>query len=98
MGSQYKGSESRIPVSPPTVVIPPPTFYKKASVEPTDEIKFVKETYKHGSRYEGQKWKGMRHGKGRFYYDDGGMYDGNWNLNRMEGFGKLYYVNSELAY
>ena len=47
MGSQYKGSESRIPVSPPTVVIPPPTFYKKASVEPTDEIKYVKESYKH---------------------------------------------------
>jgi len=40
----------------------------------------------------------MRHGKGRFYYDDGGVYDGSWNLNRMEGFGKLYYVNNELAY
>jgi hypothetical protein len=35
----------------------------------------------------------MRHGKGRFYYDDGGMYEGMWNMNRMEGFGKLYYVN-----
>jgi hypothetical protein len=40
----------------------------------------------------------MRHGKGKFYYDDGGMYDGSWNMNRMEGSGKLYYVNGKLAY
>lgn len=40
----------------------------------------------------------MRHGKGKFFYDDGGMYDGSWNMNRMEGFGKLFYVNGKLAY
>lgn len=27
-----------------------------------EDLVFVKETYKQGSRYEGQKYKGMRHG------------------------------------
>jgi hypothetical protein len=33
----------------------------------------------------------MRHGPGKFFYQDGGMYDGNWVRNKMEGYGKLYY-------
>lgn len=40
----------------------------------------------------------MRHGKGKFYYQDGGMYDGNWTENKMDGFGSLYYQSGELAY
>ncbi len=41
---------------------------------------------------------GMRHGHGKFYYQDGGMYDGNWSNNKMDGFGSLYYQSGELAY
>ena len=26
------------------------------------------------------------------------MYDGQWNANRMEGYGKLYYQSGKLAY
>ena len=33
----------------------------------------------------------MRHGQGKFYYQDGGMYDGNWKNNKMDGYGSLYY-------
>jgi hypothetical protein len=33
----------------------------------------------------------MRHGPGKFFYQDGGMYDGNWVRNKMEGHGKLHY-------
>ncbi len=40
----------------------------------------------------------MRHGHGKFYYQDGGMYDGNWSNNKMDGFGSLYYQSGELAY
>lgn len=42
--------------------------------EPQGE--FVIETFKLGSRYEGYKLNGMRHGRGKFFYQDGGMYDG----------------------
>ena len=40
----------------------------------------------------------MRHGEGKFYYQDGGMYDGHWQFNRMQGKGLLYYQSGELAY
>lgn len=40
----------------------------------------------------------MRHGKGKFYYQDGGMYDGNWHKNKMDGYGTLYYQSGQLAY
>lgn len=40
----------------------------------------------------------MRHGQGRFYYQDGGMYDGQWQYNKMNGKGMLYYQSGILAY
>lgn len=40
----------------------------------------------------------MRHGQGKFFYQDGGMYDGNWVNNMMDGYGSLYYQSGELAY
>jgi hypothetical protein len=41
---------------------------------------------------------GLRHGKGKFYYQDGGSYDGEWKDNKMNGFGTLYYQSNEKAY
>lgn len=35
----------------------------------------------------------MRHGFGTFYYEEGGKYCGEWNKNKMEGRGALYYTN-----
>ena len=43
-----------------------------------DDCEFVVEEFKQGSKYEGYKLHGKRHGRGKFYYQDGGMYDGNW--------------------
>jgi antitoxin component YwqK of YwqJK toxin-antitoxin module len=40
----------------------------------------------------------MRHGQGKFFYQDGGMYDGNWSKNKMDGIGALYYQSGKLAY
>ena len=40
----------------------------------------------------------MRNGLGKFFYQDGGMYDGNWVNNKMEGFGKLFYQSGKIAY
>lgn len=47
----------------------------------------------------------MRHGQGKFFYQDGGMYDGQWVKNKMEGYGKLYYqsgnffiISGKIAY
>lgn len=51
-----------------------------------------------GSRYEGYKLQGLRHGYGKFFYQDGGMYDGDWRHNKMEGYGKLYYQSGKPAY
>lgn len=41
---------------------------------------------------------GMRHGKGKFFYQDGGMYDGDWVKNKMEGYGKLYYQSGTIDF
>lgn len=40
----------------------------------------------------------MRHGEGKFYYQDGGLYSGNWKYNKMDGYGSLYYQSGKLAY
>ena len=63
-----------------------------------DQVEYVIESFKIGSKYERQKLKNMRHGEGRFYYQDGGMYDGHWQYNKMHGKGKLYYRSGALAY
>ena len=41
------------------------------------ELEYVIEHFKQGSRYEGTKLQDMRHGQGKFFYQDGGMYEGN---------------------
>lgn len=51
-----------------------------------------------GSRYEGYKLNGQRHGRGKFFYQDGGSYDGEWRENKMEGQGTLYYQSDRVAY
>lgn len=49
-------------------------------------------------RYEGTKSLNLRHGKGVFYYNEGGKYVGEWKENKMYGKGVLYYPNNEIAY
>ena len=40
----------------------------------------------------------MRNGFGKFYYNEGSVYEGNWKDNLMHGKGNLYYSNGKLAY
>ena len=35
---------------------------------------------------------------GKFYYQDGGHYDGEWKNDKMHGWGRLYYENGQVAY
>ena len=51
-----------------------------------------------GSIYEGEKLGDYRHGRGKFYYSDGGMYDGDWKNGSMDGFGTLFYAGGNVAY
>ncbi|KAM3145144.1 hypothetical protein pb186bvf_002819 [Paramecium bursaria] len=71
------------------------------------KIEMVNEIYQDGSRYQGQKVNGMRHGIGVFFYQDGGFYDGSWDHNHMHGKGiqfnsiiqgTLYYSSGTPAY
>ncbi|CAD8064056.1 unnamed protein product [Paramecium sonneborni] len=63
------------------------------------KVEVVSETYANGSRYEGQKFKGMKHGQGTFFYqDNGGVYEGQWFENKMHGQGTLYYASGKPAY
>ncbi len=40
----------------------------------------------------------MRHGQGKFFYQDGGRYEGEWKENKMNGYGKLFYQSDKIAY
>ena len=40
----------------------------------------------------------MRNGRGKFFYQDGGYYEGQWKNNKMDGWGKLFYEGGKLAY
>ncbi|CAK73287.1 unnamed protein product (macronuclear) [Paramecium tetraurelia] len=63
-------------------------------------VETVSESYPNGSRYEGQKLNGMRHGQGTFFYqDNGGVYEGQWFENKMHGQGStLFYASGKPAY
>ena len=35
---------------------------------------------------------------GKFYYQDGAYFDGEWKDDKMHGWGRLYYENGQIAY
>ena len=40
----------------------------------------------------------MRHGFGVLQYEGGGIYEGQWRCDNMEGKGRLYYPSGKIAY
>ena len=38
---------------------------------------------------------GVKHGKGKFVWADGTVYEGNFNNNLMDGFGKIVYPDGK---
>ena len=65
--------------------------------EEEDEGSFVIEETSRG-KYEGFKVEGLRSGVGRMFFPEGGWYEGQWQRDKMSGFGKMYYSDSKLAY
>jgi len=63
-----------------------------------EDREYVVENYQNDSKYEGEKLNGMRDGRGKFYYQDGGLFDGEWSQNKMHGKGVLSYASGKPAY
>ena len=56
----------------------------------------VRYDYEDGTYYIGQTKNGLRHGKGKMYYENGNiLYDGDFIEDNEEGNGKYYYENGE---
>lgn len=58
----------------------------------------TKQIYNDGSYYEGQMKENLRHGEGNYIFSQGGVYKGNWNMGKMDGYGVLFYANGKVAY
>ena len=48
------------------------------------------------SMYKGTIQLGLRHGKGSGFYNDGGLYEGDWINDTREGSGIMYYSNGNI--
>eukprot|EP01017_Pseudomicrothorax_dubius_P022531 TRINITY_DN24394_c0_g1_i1.p1 TRINITY_DN24394_c0_g1~~TRINITY_DN24394_c0_g1_i1.p1 ORF type:complete len:157 (+),score=43.88 TRINITY_DN24394_c0_g1_i1:284-754(+) len=48
--------------------------------------------------YIGEKVNDLRHGKGKLFYVNGGVYDGEWLEGKMDGFGTLFFPSGAIAY
>lgn len=66
--------------------------------EEAEPINIVREKYKDGSVYEGEKLYGKRHGSGVFNFKSGGQYRGAWCNGKMTGKGTLLYPDGSTAY
>ena len=42
--------------------------------------------------------EGKKHGKGVFMYPNGVCYEGDWNMNQMDGIGSLFYPSGRPYY
>lgn len=63
--------------------------------------------YANGAKYIGQKQNGLRHGRGKMLFEDGCIYEGEWECNQMSGQGIhytphipgiLFYPSGQVAY
>lgn len=48
--------------------------------------------------YEGESIELLRHGKGKYRFPNGRIYDGDWNRDCIEGNGILYDENWKIIY
>ncbi|XP_011513511.1 radial spoke head 10 homolog B2 isoform X4 [Homo sapiens] len=48
------------------------------------------------NEYIGEFVNGYRHGRGKFYYASGAMYDGEWVSNKKHGMGRLTFKNGRV--
>lgn len=73
---------------------------KKFSIPSVDYMAYqlVEETYADGTRYEGEKLLGKKHGRGRYYFKEGYIYDGEWSDGTMSGYGQLWHDDKRKIY
>ena len=61
-----------------------------------DNIRRNIDVSRKASQYVGTLSYFLRHGKGICYYDEGGVYEGDWVNDLKEGKGKMYYSNGNI--
>jgi len=70
-------------------------------VKPADKLvgiyQQVSESYLDGTSYIGEKFLGLRQGKGTYYYHEGYRFEGTWDEDKMSGFGILW-VNDDVKW
>lgn len=71
---------------------------RKSPVNEPLAYEVVVEHYSDGSKYEGEKQLGKRHGRGVFYYKEGFKYDGDWEDGFMKGYGILWQNDKTKVY
>jgi len=63
----------------------------------TANLAIIKIIYVDGSIYEGEvNGKSTRHGKGKYIWSSGDIYEGNWVKGQIQGFGKMIYTNGDI--
>ena len=50
---------------------------------------------RHGNKYEGETENYRPHGKGKFFFADGRIYDGNFKKGNVDGNGTVYYPDGD---
>ena len=61
----------------------------QSSILEEAEVEDVDHEYEDGSRYVGQALGEKKHGRGKMFYNNGGIYEGEWEKDLMNGFGVL---------
>ncbi len=67
----------------------------KGEYNPNAPLKTRTYTYSTGAVYTGQWRGGLRHGKGKMHWLDGGKYDGEWQFNQACGKGKFFHTDGD---
>lgn len=57
---------------------------------------YVNMKYENGERYEGQVYKGLKHGRGLYTWQDGTVYLGNWSNDLEHGYGEKLFANGDV--
>ena len=48
--------------------------------------------------YEGEWVDGNIHGKGKYYYQNGSTYEGDYNMNKRHGYGQYIWNKTKWGY
>jgi len=52
--------------------------------------------FQDGSQYQGEWYKGQRHGRGVYITSDGSRYDGSWHYDQRNGYGRFVRADGDI--